>query len=97
MSERRQMSPFNEYQQAYMRELAKMPASAKCNCGWYPRGDCPNCPPERGGFVRCGATNRRVSDEPCCRKVGHDGDHAGFARVGAGGYSVSWCRQPEDA
>jgi hypothetical protein len=43
------MSYFNEEQQAYMRELAAMPAESKCDCGWYRRGQCQNCRPERGG------------------------------------------------
>ena len=34
---------FNEYQQDAMRDLALMPPSAKCWCGWYAVGKCPNC------------------------------------------------------
>ena len=46
--------------------------------------------PEHGGFVRCGAENRAVSDEPCCRKQGHGGAHAGWRRIGSGVISVNW-------
>jgi len=34
------MSLFNEHQQGYMNDLAKMDASLKCPCGWYTVVDC---------------------------------------------------------
>lgn len=33
----------NEEQQDHVKELAKIPASKKCYCGWYRHGDCPDC------------------------------------------------------
>jgi hypothetical protein len=36
---------FNDDQRDYMRSLSTMPPAAKCYCGWYPVGECPNCPP----------------------------------------------------
>ena len=34
---------FNSYQQSYMDMLSNLPALAKCWCGWYLLGECPNC------------------------------------------------------
>ena len=45
-------SYFNEDQQEYMRELSRLPADAKCKCGWYLRGKCPHCKPEDGGKAK---------------------------------------------
>lgn len=42
------MSMFNEYQEAYMRELSEIPPEQKCYCGWYRLGKCQNnCPPDK--------------------------------------------------
>lgn len=88
---------FSEGQLAHLDYLASLPPDAKCKCGWAAKGDCYNCGPEDGGFVRCGAVNRKVSDEPCCRKRGHDGAHGGFRRQGAGGYTVNWPQEDGEA
>ena len=37
------MSYFNEDQQDYMEDLSKLPSIELCKCGWYRRGECPNC------------------------------------------------------
>ena len=34
---------FNSDQQSYMDMLSNLPALAKCWCGWYLLGECPNC------------------------------------------------------
>lgn len=36
----------NSDQREYMNELGRMDATAKCWCGWYRHGECPNCPKE---------------------------------------------------
>jgi hypothetical protein len=48
-------SYFNEDQQAYMRHLSTLKPEEKCDCGWYPRGECfGQCygKPEKGGSPR---------------------------------------------
>jgi hypothetical protein len=56
------MSYFNEYQQDYMRELASLPAEAKCECGWYYRGKCPHqrCKDAEATRVDTGASDGNV-------------------------------------
>lgn len=34
---------FNSDQQSYMDSLSKLPAAARCWCGWYMAGDCHDC------------------------------------------------------
>lgn len=82
------MSYFNGEQQAYMRELAAMPEAAKCACGWYRRGECPNCTPDRGGYERCGADGGYQTT--CSRPRGHIGKHSGWPRLQAGGSCREW-------
>ena len=43
------MSYFNEYQQAHMHALSVTPPEQLCWCGWHPKGECRNCPPEFSG------------------------------------------------
>ena len=86
------MSAFNEYQQDYMRDLARLPLVAKCACQWYRFGTCPNCPAASGGYDRCDAPYEPWPSIRCTRKASHDGEHGGFRRVGCGGESMTWPR-----
>lgn len=43
---------FNSEQEEHMRYLATLPPEKKCKCGWYERGDCPNCSEVEGGMKR---------------------------------------------
>lgn len=81
-------SAFNEHQQDYMRWLGTLPAEAKCACGWYPVGQCPNCAPERGGFERCGADGGYQT--LCSRKKGHEGVHWGWPACQVSGSLREW-------
>lgn len=86
---------FNSDQEAYMRDLARLPPEEKCDCGWSKRGECYGfCyrNAARGGVVPCDSADPR-SRTPCTRPVGHSGDHAGLVRVGAGGHSHHWPRE----
>ena len=38
---------FNSEQRDYMRYLAKQDPNTLCFCGWYHKGDCPHCPPDK--------------------------------------------------
>jgi len=33
----------NEDQRNYVRWVRKQPLKTLCNCGWYLKGECPNC------------------------------------------------------
>lgn len=89
------MSAFNEYQQAYIRELAEMSPDQKCACGWYRRGDCPNCAPDRGGYERCG--DRATAFLTCSQKKGHAGMHAGWPTNQVSGSVALWSTSTEAA
>ena len=47
------MSMFNEYQEAYMTELERIPRSQRCWCGWYRLDECPHCPKDRNNADKC--------------------------------------------
>lgn len=38
---------FNSEQRDYMDSLSRIPAEQKCWCGWYPVGECRNCPADK--------------------------------------------------
>ncbi len=38
---------FNSDQNDYMDSLARMPLESKCWCGWFAKGECHSCPPEK--------------------------------------------------
>jgi hypothetical protein len=37
----------NPDQAEYVRELHRMDPAEKCWCGWYPKGKCHTCPPDK--------------------------------------------------
>lgn len=41
---------FNDDQVGYMRSLGKRSPAELCWCGWYPKGECPSCPPDKTGL-----------------------------------------------
>lgn len=82
------MSWFNRDQQEHIEYLASLPTDAKCVCGWYARGECPNCRPDAGGFERCG--NRHDHWTICARKRHRYGPHWGWPTYQAGGSLKEW-------
>lgn len=82
---------FNEYQEAYMRDLAALPVESKCGCGWYLRGECPHCRPDAGGYERCGDVATVCLK--CSRPRGHEGDHWGWPENHVVGGSLSYWSQ----
>lgn len=56
---------FNQEQEEYRADLAKVPARERCWCGWYRIGECPRCKP--------GLTCEQKMTEwcPTCRSAPH--------------------------
>lgn len=77
------MSMFNDDQIGHMRSLAAMPDEARCWCGWYKAGECPNCRTTET------LADRRSSECSSCGSYPHEPGGRLVHRIGCSAHAIA--------